>query len=193
MITPLKSADGFLRYFCASQNISGLSNTKKTNTKNTKAKILIKHGREFMSWSNNFTVADRAYASLAYLLPLLSVLGQFPVSIPPFLQLAYSISPLAIVIALYFFVLKNRKISRLIRFNVLQAMLLGAALSLCRIVLGALLMPIPVVGQAGLILLILASVAIGGLSLYSMVSTAQGKYPEIKELSKNTHLWVDNI
>ena len=145
-----------------------------------------------MSWSNNFTVTDRAYGCLAYLLPLLSVLGQFPVSIPPLLQFAYGISPLAIVIALYFFVLKNRKISRLIRFNVLQAMLLGVVLSLCRIVLG-LLIPIPVVGQAGFILLILASVAIGGVSIYSMVITAQGKYPEIKELSKNTHLWVDNI
>ncbi len=143
-----------------------------------------------MSWSNNFTVADRAYGCLAYLLPLLSVLGQFPVSIPPPLQLVYSLSPLAIVIALYFFVLKNRKISRLIRFNVLQAMLLGAALSLCRIVIGALL---PIIGQAGLMLLILASVAIAGVSLYSMVITAQGKYAEIRELSKNTHLWVDNI
>jgi uncharacterized membrane protein len=146
-----------------------------------------------MSWSNNFTVADRAYACLAYLLPLLSVLGQFPINIPPFLQLAYSLSPLAIVIALYFFVLKNQKISRLIRFNVLQSMLLGAVLSLCRIVIGALLMPIPVIGQAGLLLLILASVAISGLSIYSMVITAQGKYTEIRELSKNTHLWVDNI
>jgi Chloroplast import apparatus Tic20-like len=144
-----------------------------------------------MSWSNNFTVADRAYGCLAYLLPLLSVLGQFPVNIPPFLQIFYAVSPLAIVIALYFFVLKNRKISRLIRFNVLQAMLLGAMLSLCRIVIGALLMPI--LGQSGLILLMLASVAIVGVSLYSMVITAQGKYAEIKELSKNTHLWVDNI
>lgn len=146
-----------------------------------------------MSWSNNFTIADRVYACLAYLLPLLSVLGQFPMNIPPFLQLVYSLSPLAIVIALYFFVLKNQKISRLIRFNVLQAMLLGAILSLCQIVIGSLLMPIPVIGQAGLILLILASIAIGGVCIYSMVITAQGKYPEIKELSKNTHLWVDNI
>jgi uncharacterized membrane protein len=144
-----------------------------------------------MSWSNNFTVADRAYGCLAYLLPILSVLGQFPVNIPPFLQIFYAVSPLAIVIALYFFVLKNRKISRLIRFNVLQAMLLGAVLSICRIVIGALLMPI--LGQAGLILLMLASVAIAGVSVYSMVITAQGKYAEIKELSKNTHLWVDNI
>jgi uncharacterized membrane protein len=143
-----------------------------------------------MSWSNNFTVADRAYGCLAYLLPLLSVLGQFPVNIPPLLQLVYGISPLAIVIALYFFVLKNRKISRLIRFNVLQAMLLGAVLSLCQIVIGTLLMPIPMIGKP---LLILASVAIGGACIYSMVITAQGKYPEIKELSKNTHLWVDNI
>jgi hypothetical protein len=146
-----------------------------------------------MSWSNNFTVADRAYACLAYLLPVLSVLGQFPVNIPPFLQIFYAVSPLAIVIALYFFVLKNQKISRLIRFNVLQSMLLGALLSGCRIVFGTLLMPIPVIGQAGLILLILASVAIFGVSLYSMVITAQGKYAEINKLSKNTHLWVDNI
>jgi hypothetical protein len=50
-----------------------------------------------------------------------------------------------------------------------------------------------VIGQAGSILLILASVAIAGVSFYSMVITAQGKYTEIKELSKNTHLWVDNI
>jgi Chloroplast import apparatus Tic20-like len=143
-----------------------------------------------MSWSNNFTVADRAYACLAYLLPLLTVLGQFPVNIPSFLQIFYTISPLAIVIALYFFVLKNPKISRLIRFNVLQAMLLGALLSLCQIGIGLLLMPIPMVRQP---LLMLASVAIGGVCIYSMVITAQGKYAEIRELSKNTHLWVDNI
>lgn len=146
-----------------------------------------------MSWSNNFTVADRAYACLAYLLPLLSVLGQFPWNIPPFLQILYAVSPLAIVIALYFFVLKNRKISRLIRFNVLQAMLLGALLSICRIVLGALLMPIPVIGLAGFWLLMLASLAIAGVSFYSIVITAQGKYAEIKELSKSTHLWVDSM
>jgi Chloroplast import apparatus Tic20-like len=143
-----------------------------------------------MSWSNNFTVADRVYACLAYLLPLLTVLGQFPVNIPSFLQIFYTVSPLAIVIALYFFVLKNPKISRLIRFNVLQAMLLGALLSLCQIGIGLLLMPIPMVRQP---LLILASVAIGGVCLYSMVVTVQGKYAEIRELSKNTHLWVDNI
>ncbi len=144
-----------------------------------------------MSWSNNnFTAADRAYACLAYLLPLLTVLGQFPVSIPPFLQIFYTVSPLAIVIALYFFVLKNQKISRLIRFNVLQAMLLGALLSLCQIGIGLLLMPIPMVRQP---LLMLASVAIGGVCIYSMVLTAQGKYAEIRELSKSTHLWVDNI
>ena len=67
-----------------------------------------------MSWSNNFTVADRAYACLAYLLPLLTVLGQFPVNIPSFLQIFYTLSPLAIVIALYFFVLKGRDYSALI-------------------------------------------------------------------------------
>jgi Chloroplast import apparatus Tic20-like len=143
-----------------------------------------------MSWSNNFTVADRVYACLAYLLPLLTVLGQFPVNIPSFLQIFYTISPLAIVIALYFFVLKNPKISRLIRFNVLQAMLLGALLSLSQIGIGLLLMPIPMVRQP---LLMIASVAIGGVCIYSMVITAQGKYAEIRELSKNTHLWVDNI
>ena len=143
-----------------------------------------------MSWSNNFTVADRAYACLAYLLPLLTVLGQFPVNIPSFLQIFYTLSPLAIVIALYFFVLKNQKISRLVRFNVLQAMLLGALFSLCQIGIGLLLMPIPMVRQP---LLLLASVAIGGVCIYSMVITAQGKYAEIRELSKNTHLWVDNI
>ncbi len=136
-----------------------------------------------MSWSNNFTVVDRFYGCLAYLLPLWGVLGRFPINMPPMLKLVYGISPLAIVIALYFFVLKNRKISRSIRFNVLQAMLLGAVHSLCQIVIGAISQP----------LLIMASLAIGGVCVYSMVITAQGKYAEIKELSKNTHLWVDNI
>ncbi len=143
-----------------------------------------------MSWSNNFTVADRAFASLAYLLPMLSVLDQFFVRLPSFLQFVYGLSPLVIVIALYFFVLKNHKISRLIRFNVLQAMLLGVVLSLCKIVIGVLA---PVIGQISLLLITLASVAIGGVCIYSMVITAQGKYPEIKELSKNTHSWIDNI
>jgi Chloroplast import apparatus Tic20-like len=153
-------------------------------------KVLIKHGREFMSWSNNFTVADRAFASLAYLLPMLSVLGQFAVTISPVLQFIYGLSPLAIVIALYFFVLKNQKISRLIRFNVLQAMLLGALLSLLRIVIGLLM---PLIGPLGLLLMILTAVAIGGICIYCVVFTVQGKYAEIRELSKNTHLWVDNI
>jgi uncharacterized membrane protein len=143
-----------------------------------------------MSWSNNFTVADRAFASLAYLLPMLSVLDQFFVRLPSFLQFVYELSPLAIVIALYFFVLKNHKISRLIRFNVLQAMLLGVVLSICKIVIGLLN---PILGQISLLLITLAAVAIGGVCIYSMVITAQGKYPEIKDLSKNTHLWVDSI
>jgi uncharacterized membrane protein len=143
-----------------------------------------------MSRSNNFTGADRAFASLAYLLPMLSVLDQFSLRLPSFLQFIYELSPLAIVIALYFFVLKNHKISRLIRFNVLQAMLLGIVLSLCKIVIGGLT---PIIGQAGLLLMILASAVIGCVCVYSLAITVQGKYAEVKELSKNTHLWVDSI
>jgi uncharacterized membrane protein len=123
-------------------------------------------------------------------LPMLSVLDQFLVRLPPFLQFVYELSPLAIIVALYFFVLKNHKISRLIRFNVLQAILLGIVLSLCKIVIGVL---IPIIGQTSLLLIILASVAIGAACIYSVAITAQGKYAEIRELSKNTHLWVDSI
>jgi uncharacterized membrane protein len=143
-----------------------------------------------MSWSNNFTVTDRAFASLVYLFPMLSALDQF-FRIPGFLQVIYGFSPLVIVILLYFFVLKNPKISRLIRFNALQAMLLGTVLSLCRIIIGSLLLP--VLGPVGLMLLIVAAVAIGVACVYSVIMTVQGKYAEIPELSKNTNLWVDSI
>jgi Chloroplast import apparatus Tic20-like len=163
-----------------------------------------------MSWHSH-TVADKFFGSLAYLLPILDtyyfgsyVFQQFPVVqllyVPLFpLILVYSINLLEglisgkfiVFIVLYLAVVNNPKISRFIRFNTLQAILIGIALSLCEIFLKYILIPIFVptaVTQVLATVVFVAAIAIAG---YAIVMSALGKYTDVPKLSEAAQMTLD--
>jgi uncharacterized integral membrane protein len=157
-----------------------------------------------MSWRGSTTPQDRIFACLVYLLPLLDGLRfanpfftQFPVLQPiliPFLPLLgiYNI-PFAgflIFILLFLLVVRNESIGHFIRFNTLQAILLGIVISLCSLVVGYILQP--ALGQ-GLILDTLFNVVFLGTVaavVYSVIQSALGRYAEIPTVSDAVYMQV---
>jgi uncharacterized membrane protein len=151
------------------------------------------------------TAADRFFGSLAYLLPIadvyffgLFVFKQFPI----FEQLYQPLAPLLAVnnnqiggfvlfFGLYVGVVVNPRISRFIRFNVLQAILMGILLSLCGLLLQYVLLPI--IGM-GLLTQVLMNVVFFGtfaMAVYGIGMSALGKYTEIPQLSDNAQIQID--
>lgn len=158
-----------------------------------------------MSWRGSASPSDRIFASLAYVLPLLDVLafvGQVIVGsgsfLTPLLVLIFvPLQPLfglyyafggfmsfIIFIALFMLVVRNDAIAYFIRFNVLQAILLGIVLSLFQIIWRYILGPIfPVdsmITQTLFNTVFLATLAAVG---YSVVQSALGRVAEIPTIS----------
>jgi Chloroplast import apparatus Tic20-like len=163
-----------------------------------------------MSWHSH-TVADKFFGSLVYLLPILDTyyFGSYVFQQFPIVQLLYiPLSPLILVysinlleglisgkfivfIVLYLAVVNNPKISRFIRFNTLQAILIGIALSLCEIFLKYILIPIFVptaVTQVLSTVVFVAAIAIAG---YAIVMSALGKYTDVPKLSEAAQMTLD--
>lgn len=165
-----------------------------------------------MAWRGSTSPADRIFACLAYLLPLLDVvgtvggmliasgsfltpvLGLILVPLSPFINIYYGFGgfmPLIIFFALYMLVVRNDKVAHFIRFNVMQAILIGIALSLFAIIwryfLGAIFAPSNIVTQTLFNTVFLAVVA---ASLYSMVQSVLGRYAEIPTLSDAAYAQV---
>ncbi|WP_088892244.1 Tic20 family protein [Leptolyngbya ohadii] len=159
-----------------------------------------------MSWRGSVTPTDRIFACLPYLLPLIDALAfsvfffrQFPalqVVLLPFLPIIsiYSAIPFAgwiVFFAVYFGVVRNENINHFIRFNAMQAILIGIVLSLCSIVIQFILFP--ALGSSGLIIETLFNVIfLGGMAaiIYSVVQTALGRYAEIPSLSNAVYMQV---
>lgn len=165
-----------------------------------------------MAWRGSTSPADRIFACLAYLLPLLDVVGMvggmlmvsgsfltpllalIVLPLSPFIEIYYGFGgfmPLIIFFALYMLVVRNDKVAHFIRFNVMQAILIGIALSLFSIVwryfLGAIFAPTNIVTQTLFNTVFLAVVA---ASLYSMVQSVLGRYAEIPTLSDAAYAQV---
>ena len=108
-----------------------------------------------MTWRGSTTPTDRIFASLAYLLPLLDVVGIVGmmllatnsflapllaiilIPLGPLVQIYYGFGgfmPLIVFFALYMLVVRNDRIAHFIRFNVMQAILFGILLSLFSII-----------------------------------------------------------
>jgi hypothetical protein len=157
-----------------------------------------------MSWQTQ-TPADRFFGSVTYLLPIAGVYSfgifvfeQFPIV----KQLYLPLSPLMFVYAipsgafvlflvLYLGVVNNRTISRFIRFNVLQSILIGILISLCELVRQYIL---PQIFGGGIVTQVLMSIVFLstiGLSVYAIVISALGKYTEFAKLSEAAHLQID--
>lgn len=157
-----------------------------------------------MTWRGSTTVADKIFASLPYLLPLIDGLEfgrflfqQFPVlqvillPLLPLLQLYASIpfAGLIIFFALYFLVVRNERIAHFIRFNTMQAILIDIVLILCSLIVRILQQAL----RGGFIVETLYNMIFLGVlaaCIYSIVQSLLGRYAEIPTISDAVHMQV---
>jgi uncharacterized membrane protein len=158
-----------------------------------------------MSWQSSTTAADRFFGSLAYLLPIadvyffgLFVFKQFPIieklyqPLAPLLAVNNNqVGSLVLFFGLYIGVVVNPRISRFIRFNVLQAILIGILISLCGLLLQYVLLPIIGVGVLTQVLMNVVFYGTLAMAGYGIVMSAFGRYTEIPQLSENAQIQVD--
>lgn len=145
---------------------------------------------------------DRAFAALSYVMPLAAALeagfyfenflrANAPVALDifnlilsplqPLIAIENSIFGLVIFFVLFLFVVRNTNISRFIRFNVLQALLVSIMLSITMLILGALnLLGNNLVGETLSNVLFLGGMAI---VVYSVAQSVMGRYAEIPTIS----------
>ncbi len=159
-----------------------------------------------MSWNGSTDIKDRVFSTLPYLLPLFYAMefGQYLFQQFPFLRyLEIPLIPVAIIFGavpfglagiIIFFVLflavvQNERISRFIRFNTMQSILLNIGVFLISFVARILAR-----GIGGGILLetlynlvFLAVVAACG---YSIIQALMGRYAEIPTISEAAHMQV---
>lgn len=157
-----------------------------------------------MAWRGSTSVTDRIFASLPYLLPIISVLPfgrflfeQFPalgiilIPLQPVLFL-YSTIPFAglvIFFLLFLLVVRNEKIIHFIRFNTMQAILLDIVLVLFSLLFDILLRGLGtnLVTETLFNIVFLGTVAACG---YSIVQSLLGRYAEIPTLSEAVYAQV---
>ena len=92
---------------------------------------------------------------------------------------------------LYLGVVVNPKISRFIRFNVLQAILIGILLSLCGLLLQYVLLPILGGGPVTQVLMNTIFFGTWAVGIYGIIMSALGKYTEIPQLSETAQMQID--
>lgn len=158
-----------------------------------------------MNWRGSTTTADRIFACLPYLLPLIEGLAfgvflfrQFPViavvllPLQPILAIYNSIpfAGLIVFFALLFLVVRNERINHFIRFNTMQAILIDIVLVLCQIILSLLG---PGGASGGLLIETLFNVIfLGTLAavIYSVAQSLLGRYAEIPTISDAVYMQV---
>ena len=148
----------------------------------------------------------RALAALTYVMPLTSALraggpflsflaDQAPavlnvfqlllLPLPPFILIESNpILGLGVFIVLFAFVVLNTNISRFIRFNVLQAILVSFMISIGSLIVG-------VLGLSGIFAETLLNVLfLGGMAVvvYSVVQSIAGRYAEIPTISEAVNM-----
>jgi hypothetical protein len=157
-----------------------------------------------MTWRGSTTVKDRIFASLPYLLPIMSALPfgtllfyQFPalqvilIPLAPVLFIYGSIpfAGLVVFFLLFLLVVRNERIIHFIRYNTMQAILIDILLVLCSLVQQYLLRPLGdnLVTETFLNIIFLGTLAACG---YSIVQSLRGLYAEIPTLSEAVHAQV---
>ena len=152
-----------------------------------------------MAWRGSTDDKDRFFGAAVYLFAIYDALAlgtgllvQVPSLLPFFRILQILVTPISLVYGIFntaipifgsllvFFILflavvRNERIAYFIRFNTLQSILFGIALSLIQIVFGTL----GAIGLIGGLVFIIAT----GASLYCIVQCALGRYPEIPSIS----------
>lgn len=163
-----------------------------------------------MTWRGSATVSDRIFASLAYLLPLVEVVGlllrvgiqntifgEFPalrivlVPLLPLVQIYFGIPFIGLIIffVLFLLVVRNERVSHFIRFNTMQAILIDIVLFLCSILL-QILGPVP--GTTFAIATLANTIFLGVVvaAVYAVVQSLLGRYAEIPAISDAVHMQV---
>lgn len=157
------------------------------------------------------TGLDRAFAALSYVMPLASALqaGAYffrflAEQAPPVLNviqlLLLPLSPLlaiesnpilglGVFILLFAFVVRNPDISRFIRFNVLQAILVSFMISIGSLILNVLGLTSGFLGETLLNVLFLGGMAI---VVYSVAQSILGRYAEIPTISEAVNMQMPN-
>lgn len=169
-----------------------------------------------MNSQGSQTAADRFFGSVAYLLPIIEVFSfgvfifkEFPivaliyVPLAPLMWIYGTIAGISaggvgfgsfiFFLILYLGVVTNRQIARFIRFNTLQAILIGILIALCGLTFDIFL-PLPVIGEGSLThqvfssVIFLITIAVSG---YGIVTSLLGKYTEIPKLSETAQMQID--
>jgi hypothetical protein len=164
-----------------------------------------------MAGRSSISGTDRWWGCLPYLLPLIEIAGAialvvmlvpalaplklFLALIAPVIQIYSTLIGLiplglgsfAVFVLMYLAVVQNEQISYSIRFNTLQAMLFSIVLSLWNMLTK---LVITGSGELGILLSLLMPVAILGVCVYSIGSTALGKYPDVPKLSENVYMML---
>ena len=160
-----------------------------------------------MAWRGSTDIKDRFFGAIVYLFAVYDVMalgiGLFtliPALLPLFqilqilltpIQLIYGIFNTAIPLGLgslvVFFILflavvRNDKVNYFIRFNTMQSILIGIAVSLIQIIFGT-LGGLGIVG--GLVFLVVVSVC-----FYCIVQCFLGRYPELPSFSDIVYMYV---
>jgi uncharacterized membrane protein len=161
-----------------------------------------------MTWRGSVTIGDRLLAVLPYIFTLLDgvMFGVKLMKKIPALQLIYvPLEPIAqlylgnrlvgfaVFLALYFLVVRNENIPHFIRFNTMQAIMIGIVLSLCGIMFYYIVDPIFGSLSSGFVKdTLYNTVFLGMLAsvFYSVVQTLRGAYAEIPTLSDAVHMQV---
>ncbi|MEM9214215.1 MAG: Tic20 family protein [Cyanobacteria bacterium P01_F01_bin.150] len=170
-----------------------------------------------MTWRGSSTAMDRFFSCLVYALPLadayrldfaygdiLQTLNSIPgvslLMIPLNLLFGLYASivgqiPLGDFIAfilVFALVVRNERIRHFIRFNAMQAILVGIALSLFSILWQLILNIVPVLGNTMLGVTLINTIVLGGLAIivYSIFQSALGKYAEIPTISDAVYMQV---
>jgi len=163
-----------------------------------------------MTWRGSNTPTDRIFASLVYLIPLMDALvlcfqqvgyGS-PLSpifrviigpLAPLISIYYGFGgfmPLIVFFALFMLVVRNESVAHFIRFNTMQAILIGIVLSLVGIVWNYFLAPVfsgTLVAQTVFNTIFLGTlIAVG----YSVIQSALGRYAEIPTISDAAYTQV---
>jgi hypothetical protein len=169
--------------------------------------------------SSTTTTLERAFSSIIYILPILDalsfgglVLGFLPflwAIIYPFMAIfaAIPFGSFGLFLILYFAVIQNPGVNSFVRYNTLQSILIGIAVTLVKLVL-ELFTPILKIGpkiateilnsgQVGFsfefFIAIFGSfifLAVLGVCIYCAVCSALGKYAEIPYISSNVYPYI---
>ncbi len=161
--------------------------------------VMLFDGDEVVTWRAVASIWDRIFGALAYLLPLFYGMqfGSFLMQMFPILQfLLIPILPIAIIysiplagiivfMGLYLLVVRNSRVSYFIRYNTMQALLMGIVIFLLQLVL----MVFNMLGSFDFVEKVFSNfvfIAVLAGVIFSVVQSLRGVYAELPTISDAT-------